>query len=191
MTDDELLVESLRLHAEAALADLGIQCFSLEEVARRSGESPETVARAFGDTHGILDALFIHGHQNFQSNDIEPSDDAVGDLLRGFEMYRAWALAHPVYYRLMFAPLDQGYEPSPHAGNAGWQNFETLTTRAGRAIASGGIEGTPLDVALDLWSVAHGCVMLELAGPGIFHDAPEERYRARMRRMLDTYRRAR
>ncbi len=188
MTDDAELVEALLLHAEAVLADAGIQGFTLEEVARRSGVGDDSVAAVFGDAHGILDALFIAGHTNFRANDIEPSDDPVGDLLRGFDTYRAWSLAHPVYYRLMFAPLDQGYEPSPRAGNAGWLNFEALTERAGRAIASGAIEGSPLDVAFDLWSLAHGCVMLELAGPGIFHDAPEERYRARIRRMLDSYR---
>jgi len=191
MTDDATLAETLLLHAEAVLADAGIQGFTLEEVARRSGMGDDAVAAVFGDSHGILDALFIQGHENFHANDIEASADPVGDLLRGFDMYRDWSLAHPVYYRLMFAPLDQGYEPSPNAGNAGWRNFEALTIRAGRAVASGTIEGAPLDIALDLWAVAHGSVMLELAGPGIFHDAPEERYRARMRRTLDSFRPAR
>lgn len=188
MTGDASLPERLLLHAEAVLADTGVQGFTLEEVIRRSGAMVQDVAEVVMDAHGLLDALFVQGFRNFAANDIAPSADAAGDILRGWETYRAWALAHPVHYELMFASRTAGYEPSPSAGSVGWRSFEALTMRVGRAIGEGQIEGDPLDVTLDLWSTAHGCVMLELAGPGIFDDRPDVRFTARMRRALDGFR---
>ena len=46
----------------------------------------------------------------------------------------------------------------------------------------------PLDVTLDMWAAAHGSVMLEFAGPGIFDDRPDVRFTARMRNTLDSFR---
>lgn len=188
MTEEASLPERLLLHAEAVLADTGVQGFTLEEVIRRSGERAEDVAEIVTDAHGLLDALFVQGFESLAADEVPPSADATGDILRGWETYRAWALAHPVYYELMFASRTAGYEPSPSAGSVGWRNFDALTIRVGRAIAEGQLEGDPLDVTLDLWSTAHGCVMLELAGPAIFHDQPDVRFTARMRRTLDGFR---
>lgn len=182
------LPEALILQAEAVLADTGVQGFTIEEVIRRSGTHAADVTEIVTSAHDLLDALFVHGFRNFAENDIEPSDDAVGDILRGFEMYRAWALANPVYYQLMFVSRLAGYEPSPSAGSVGWKTFEVLAIRVGRAVEEGHLEGNPLDVTLDLWSTVHGSVMLELAGPGIFEDQPGARFSARMRRVLDGFR---
>ncbi len=44
VTEEASLPERLPLHAEAVLADTGVQSFTPEEVVRRSGERPEDVA---------------------------------------------------------------------------------------------------------------------------------------------------
>ena len=75
--------------------------------------------------------------------------------------YRAYALANPELYQVMFERPFRGYSPSQHSRAAALAAFEPLVD----AVASTGRDRADArDVALTLWAAVHGLVHLELQG---------------------------
>ncbi|MFD0660125.1 TetR-like C-terminal domain-containing protein [Thermocatellispora tengchongensis] len=85
--------------------------------------------------------------------------------------YRAYALAEPNYYRIMFEAAVPGFRPGPEAYAESRETLAILVGVVEECVKAGVFtEGEPAAIADTFWMAAHGAVSLELAG--IF--GPEE-----------------
>lgn len=147
--DDALRTRLLEATADAVAAD-GPERVSLRDVARAAGTSTSAVYTLFGGKDDLLAAVIADGFASFAG---AQRDAAHGGLRALGVAYRAWALAHPSLYRLMFGGLLASYE-----GDGTNDALDPLIT----ALAERGA-ADPLAAALVVWSHVHGAVSLEFA----------------------------
>jgi AcrR family transcriptional regulator len=154
---------------DAALAILrrdGAAALTVRNITAEAGCSTTGVYTYFGGKQGVVEAIFVEGFDSF--------DRAVADgfqhddLLGSGRAYRAWALAHPTQYMVMFGRAVPDYEPTPEAHARSLESFFRLVAvvdqlRPGPDAA---------ERAYHYWATLHGYVMLELAGMGA--QTPEE-----------------
>ena len=164
---DDALRDRL-LEATAALVDRrGPENVSLREVAQAAGTSTSAVYALFGGKARLLTAVVEHGFASFGRS----QEAAEQQGLRALGIaYRAWAMANPALYRLMFggALLAADCTPDPATTQASMQPLV-------RAIRAEGVDAENAAVsALGVWAQVHGAVSLEfadVAGPGVPWDA--------------------
>src|SRR2546423_1447845 len=102
-------VDSPRARIIAAALDLlakgGQEAVSTRAVSAAAGVQPPTIYRFFGDKDGLLDAVAAQGFADYLATKsvVEPSDDPVADLRRGWDMHVELGLANPALYKLMYA----------------------------------------------------------------------------------------
>jgi len=153
----ELLLE----HGQAAL--------SLRKVAAAVGASTQVIATHFADKQGLLDALFTRGFTALaEQTRALPPEAGVAGCMRA---YRAFALARPPLYGLMFTRTEREYRPGPEAKDAALSALVALAeaiappasptpeTKEGAGVAALSLKAR----AHFVWAVAHGHVTLELA----------------------------
>ncbi len=103
------------------------------------------------------------------------TDDPVADFFVMGAAYRAFAIANPQRYQLIFgvgSPASVAGHRNDLTSTGGateraeWaSSFDALRNAVRRMIASGRIrDDGELNIAGRLWSLSHGAVMLELAG---------------------------
>ncbi len=104
---------------------------------------------------------------------VEPTDDALENLTRTAQAYRANALENPHLYAVMFGSASLGgYALSDEEKDVGLAAFGQLVAAVDRAMGAGVLRrDDPASVAGQLWIALHGYVMLELAG---FHEVVED-----------------
>lgn len=138
----------------------GAAALTVRNISQAAGCSTTGVYTHFGSKHGIVEAIYIDG---FESFDVALAAAFQSDELRqSGHAYRAWALAHPTQYMVMFGRAVPDYEPSPAARGRSLASFFRLVD-ALAAIAPG---DDVADRAYHFWATVHGYVMLELAGMG-------------------------
>ncbi|MHA3702983.1 TetR/AcrR family transcriptional regulator [Jatrophihabitans sp. YIM 134969] len=154
----------------------GLAGLTVRAVATRAGVAPMGVYNHLRDKNGLLTAVLTRGFDEFSAALAEPADlEPVARLLATGRAYRAFALAHPVAYGLMFggggstADLDPDPEhPHPDTialSEAGERAFGRLVSVIAHAQAAGVVRADPLEqIAWTVWSAVHGAVSLELAG---------------------------
>ena len=147
-------VKLLREHGPAGVTVRG--------VADAVGVSRQVVYTQFGSLWGLIDALYRHGFEQMRAGGLElvapPGNERV---MAHAVAYRAYALANPELYQVMFERPFRGYSPSRNSRAAALAAFEPLVD----AVASTGREPAHArDVALTLWAAMHGLVHLELQG---------------------------
>jgi AcrR family transcriptional regulator len=143
----------------------GAAALTVRNVAAAAGCSTTGVYTYFGGKDGLVDAIFVDGFERFDAAlaeaDIAP--DPMRCLLLTGETYRAWALANPTQYQVMFTRAIPDFYASEAALARALQSFEALVGRVSRAIESGDLEaGDPHEMAMHVWATVHGYVMLEL-----------------------------
>jgi AcrR family transcriptional regulator len=156
----------------------GLQSLSVRNLAAEVGTSTMAVYTHFGGMTGVIDAVATEAFSRFTQalTDAPQTDDPVADLFVMGAAYRAFALANPQRYQLIFGAAS----PASIAGSrtdltstggatnrAEWaSSFDALRNAVRRMIAAGRIRGEDgeLNIAGRLWSLSHGAVMLELAG---------------------------
>ena len=158
----QVLDASIALVAESGLAGL-----SMREVARRAGVSHQAPYHHFADKAAVVAALVERGFAMLTlrleaARDAGPAERA---LERAGRAYVHFALAEPVYFRLMFRPELSGTHPVPPTESAGAKAFSVLQSlvdvRLGpRARPSRREALTSLN-----WAVVHGLATLLLDGP--------------------------
>ncbi|HEY5249660.1 MAG TPA: TetR/AcrR family transcriptional regulator [Dermatophilaceae bacterium] len=170
------------LHAASTLlAAEGPEALTVRRIAAEAGVSTMGVYSRFGGKEGVIDALLRDGFQALaDAMAAEPdSDEPVGDLRHCCTAYRAFALANPTRYRIMFEGLVPGVELSPESAAVAARSFEVLVAKVRRCVDAGLLSGgDPHQIAASLWSVTHGLVSLELGGhkPAVLSgDDPYER----------------
>ena len=155
----------------------GLQSLSVRSLAAEVGTSTMAVYTHFGGMTGVIDALANEAFSRFTRvlTDADQTDDPVCDFFVMGAAYRAFALADPQRYQLIFGTTSPASVVGQRADvtstgsatdRAEWaESFEALRDAVRRMIASGRIrDDGELNVAGRLWSLVHGAVMLELAG---------------------------
>ena len=132
--------------SRALLEEVGVEAFSLRDLAARVGIRAPSLYRHFEDKQAIFRALAADGFAALATA-LEQCERTLQALSQS---YRRFARANPALYRLMYdCPLPAGAVPSGVVGRA----FAPLL-----AVCRGDV-----DEARALWAFAHGLASLELA----------------------------
>ncbi len=179
--EDAVVAAALRLLDRA-----GPSALTVRGLAAEAGIAPMGIYNHFGDKNGVIDVVFRRGFDVL--TDAVSHADAVADPLEairvGLAAYRAFALAHPTTYAVMFLREVPAYEPSDQSLLAATESFGVLVRTVDRAMHVGVMRpDDPREVAQQLWSAAHGAVALELAEMCLVDD-PGSTFNALLETML-------
>jgi AcrR family transcriptional regulator len=158
----DLLAAALRV-----LRDEGPSALRVRRVAAEAGCSTMGVYTWFGGKEGLVEAMWVDGFRRLQSALLDAS--AGGQPLRRLAhlgvVYRDWALAHSTEYELMFGRAVPEFEPSLGAKAEAARAFAVLVEAVAAAQSARRLRsGDPGQMALYLWGLVHGLVMIELRG---------------------------
>ena len=162
----------------------GQDAITVRAVAAKAGVAPNGVYSRFGGKDGLLEALFVQGFQDLHAviNQARGSD-ARSRLFLGCMAYRAFAVAHPNRYELMFRQMKE-LELGPDALEQAERAFAQLVGRVEDAQAAGAVRaGNPVEIAQLIWNALHGGVSLESIGVSFSAD-PEANFAAMIEALL-------
>ncbi len=147
------------------LSTHGHEALTVRRVATAAHCSTIGVYTWFGGKDGLVDAILIDGFTSFGEalQKAKRGRGPLGLLMGQGRAYRAWALAHPTSYRVMFMNVVPGHTPSDEALIAGTASFNILRDEVTACQQRGEIASKDLDaVAMTVWGLAHGLVSLEI-----------------------------
>lgn len=187
--------EEILAAARAQLADEGLGGFSLRAIARRLDLAPNALYTYFPALDDLITALLVDAFQRFATAIAAADIAGSRDYARRFHAicmaYRAWAVAHPTDYDLIFGRPIPGYQaPAAITSPLSIRAFEVglqillAAARAGQLQLPSRYQDLPSDVAIALaaqpyhpdappalravmlsaWSRLHGLVTLEIHG---------------------------
>ncbi|WP_170177880.1 TetR/AcrR family transcriptional regulator [Thermomonospora umbrina] len=178
--------EALLRAARELLDERGPAGLAIRDIAARAGVAPMGVYNRFGSKDGILNALLEEGFAELAAAVTVRPDvaDPLGAITTGMGNYRAFALANPAMYRLMFDLPIAGFEPSPEVRMMALAAFERLIDAVQVGIATGHLRpGDPEEIAQRVWAGCHGATSLELRGIAFITDY-DTHYAALVRTLL-------
>jgi AcrR family transcriptional regulator len=145
----------------------GPEAVSLNGIARTMAMSPAAIYRYFANRDALLTALIRDAYADLAQT-IEQA--ATGGALppdrrlrQMAEAFRAWALADPHRYLLLFGTPVPGYQAPMDTFETAFGTLTVLSTVAAELLGSTE-GGAPLRLATVLWTRMHGVVSLEVAG---------------------------
>jgi AcrR family transcriptional regulator len=161
--------------AAELLAAGGTDAASTRAVSAAAGVQPPALYRLFGDKQGLLDAVAAHGFEEYlaEKRALEPTDDPIEDLRRGWDTHVGFGLAHPAFYVLMYGVVQA--RRGPPAADEGRRILVQLVER----VALAGRLRVPVETAVDLIHVTSVGVTLALISRGANPAEPELSPRAR------------
>lgn len=142
--------------ALAILREEGAPGLTVRNVTARAGCSTSAIYTHFGGKHGLVEAIYLDG---FESFDRHVSASLAGGLAGAGGAYRAWALANPTHYLVMWGRAVPDFAPSRAARDRAFVSFQLLVD----AFVGSGSDH-PVPAAYHAWATMHGYVMLELVG---------------------------
>ncbi|MFD9879955.1 TetR/AcrR family transcriptional regulator [Streptomyces alboflavus] len=179
------------------LVEEGAEAVALRGIARDMGMAPGTFYSYFDTREALLAALATDAYRDLAAHlraarEAHPATDPAARALAHGLAYRAWALAHPQEFRLLFSGRAQApradtaesaeaeYElclgiveiattarPVGGEGGAGssyaWGDFDPAFTAVARA-AFPDLTPAVLALSLRVWGRMHGLVTLEIDG---------------------------
>jgi AcrR family transcriptional regulator len=148
------------------LAETGDEAaVSVRAVAQRVGVSVPSIYLHFADKQDLMDAasgeVFEALHRQLRAAG-EAAPDPVSALCAQGRAYVHFALANPEHYRVVMMQLHDAAQGSMTNVGAG---FQYLVDSVAACIEAGVFEGEPFELALGLWTAAHGVASLMLAKP--------------------------
>jgi AcrR family transcriptional regulator len=152
--------------AETVLVRDGPGALTVRAVAAEAGIAPMGVYNRFGGKDGLVHELLIMGFDRLRAV-IESGDEQdVLERLRACGLrYRAFGLANPNFYAIMFEDAIPREHSSPEVETHAKAAFGALVRLVELTAASGAIIAPdPAEVAQQIWSAVHGAVALELKG---------------------------
>jgi AcrR family transcriptional regulator len=155
------LREACLTEALAIIDSAGLEQLSLREVARRLDVSHQAPYRHFASRDHLLAEIVARAFEVFARHldQSSQSHDPDADLAAMGRAYLAFALSHPLQYRLMFGtPLPSG-EDHPEMMRKAKHAFALLTAALRKAAAKHGGRWTEEGILLDalyVWSGLHG-----------------------------------
>jgi AcrR family transcriptional regulator len=160
--------------AEAVLVRDGPGGLTVRAVAAEAGIAPMGVYNRLGGKDGLVDALLIKGFDRLSETmaasqlSAAPSTGEADVATRFFACglsYRAFALANPHFYAIMFEKAIPREHDNPEVEEHAAATFFALVRVVELAAAAGVIAAPdPLEAAQQIWSAVHGAVSLELRG---------------------------
>ena len=193
----EELQDEIKNLARAQLATEGAGSLSLRAISRDLQMAPSAVYRYFPSRDDLLTALIIDGYTAIaetveQADSALPSDDYPGRWLAVCRALRAWALAHPHEYALVYGSPVPGYQAPdgtvapatrdkitygrivsdayragalrpPEGSPAGAESFAPDAERL-RAVVMPEVPDSVVIAALTAWAGMFGMLNLELFG---------------------------
>ncbi|MCW2614274.1 MAG: transcriptional regulator, TetR family [Frankiales bacterium] len=200
MTEPPATLEDRRRHvveiAAQVLATDGPHGLSLRRIATLAGGSTQLVYTLFGGKPGLGDALYAEGFRRLAASmstavDVAPPPGDPERLLALGRGYRAFALAEPAFFSVMFGRAIPGFTPARPTRAAGRAaTFGQVVTAARECLAAGTLVADDAEeLARACWVTAHGLAALEVSGLLAVDDvdafadvvlrAPVEAHRAR------------
>ncbi len=110
----EATIQDIKRIAAAQIAREGAAALSLRGIATEMGMTAPALYRYFSSRDDLVTALIVDAYNSFNdaleaASAAAPTDDATGRLIALGRAYRAWALAHPQDYALVFGTPLPGY----------------------------------------------------------------------------------
>jgi AcrR family transcriptional regulator len=151
--------------AARILAEEGPQAVSVRRVATVAGTSTMAVYTWYGGKPQLMRALFHEAFSRFRDRLLGESfgEGPLTALIRLGRAYRAYALAEPDLYTVMFGRDSALFDPGPDDVQLATGTFEILVTAISRCVEAGVLRCDPQQGAWRLWAASHGAVSLELA----------------------------
>jgi AcrR family transcriptional regulator len=157
----EILTAAMDLMAETG----DESAVSVRAVAQRVGVTVPSIYLHFADKRALIDAacseVFEALHQRLRTAG-EQADGPVAALHAQGVAYVHFALENREHYRVVLMQLHETAPPSMAAVGAG---FDYLVESVRACIDAGVLDGEPLELALALWTAAHGLASLLIAKP--------------------------
>jgi AcrR family transcriptional regulator len=161
-TPNERLVDAtLRLLRDEVPTDLTVR-----RIATAAGTTTMALYTGFGSRDGLLDVVYARGFEQLgawmaPATTVADPAEAVVELLRA---YRAFALANPGLYGLLFERVLPGFDPGPQVRSTALDTtFGLLTSQAGRVLGTDPQAKAARELGYTLWALTHGLVSLELS----------------------------
>jgi AcrR family transcriptional regulator len=161
-THHERLVEAtMRLLREEIPADLTVR-----RIATAAGTTTMALYTGFGSRDRLLDVVYARGFEQLgqqmaPSTEVADPAQAVVSLLGE---YRAFALANPGLYGLLFERVLPGFDPSPEVRSTALDTtFGLLAAQTERLLGEDAPQKASRRMAYTLWALTHGLVSLELS----------------------------
>ncbi|MCG5212515.1 TetR/AcrR family transcriptional regulator [Streptosporangium sp. KLBMP 9127] len=181
----------------AAICDAAIEllvaegpaALTVRRIASAVGCSTKVIYTLFGGKDGLVEELWREGFTRFGQalGGVRRDADPVAYLEAIGRAYRAYALAEPHYYRIMFEGVVPGFEPSPTARQDARETFAVPVSAVEECLKAGLFaEADAVEIADTLWIAAHGVVSLELAG-FFTHDEAERRFEKMADALISAY----
>jgi AcrR family transcriptional regulator len=141
--------DDVKRAALGQLAASGPEGLSINAIAKELGVSGPALYRYFAGRDELLTELIVDAY-----DDLADALTGSEDLAALARSYRAWALAQPHRYRLLFGPPLPGYDAhAERLVQAARRSMDVLAPLVG-----------DLDEAVLDWSRLHGFVSLEIGG---------------------------
>jgi len=165
--DPKVRMALIETAAELIAAE-GPAHLSLRKLARAVGTSTMAVYTHFGGMDELRREVRREGFARLYRRvaAVPRTDDPVADLVLVGQAYYVNAVTNPNLYRAMFMEGPIG----PDDAGIGRDAFDQLVEAVQRCVDAGRFAGDATEMALQIWSTAHGVVALELAhmlGPDV------------------------
>lgn len=195
----EATLEEIKKVAKQQMRDEGTAAVSLRGIANTMGMTAPAIYRYYARRDDLITALIVDaytalGDAVISAFDACPADDYAGRFYAGAQAYRAWGLAHPVDFGLIFGTPVPGYHAPPErtvplvqrafspfittlqqACEKGLARIppeydhapQELHQRLSEWAASGSYNGLTIPVfhfSLTEWGLMHGLIALEING---------------------------
>ena len=180
-----LLDATLDLAAERSPAGV-----SLRESARAAGVSQAAPYRHFPDKQTMLAAASEEGFRLLLRTvgEVTPSGQPADQLVDWVGVYVRFAVEHPAHFRLMWGQGSPPKASTPSLQDAARETFQAFFRIVSNLTAPWKLRQAELrEVALELWSIAHGMATLALDGQTLFLSVARDRIHQVARRAAETY----
>lgn len=163
------LKAALVAEAVELLRAQGPEALTLRGVARAAGVSQAAPYRHFTDRRELVAAVAESGFRRLQASMLERVQSGTGrEGFKGIALaYVEFALANPAQYRIMFGPELATADDLPSLREAS-RGVLGFVAEGIRQLQSAGLiaAGDPWSIAVALWAMLHGLVLLWLDGIG-------------------------
>ena len=164
------LTREIKAAARRQLAEVGASELSLRAVARELGMVSSAVYRYFASRDELLTALVIESYDSLGA----VAEQAVAEGRGGFEArwlhltraMRAWALANPSEYTLIYGSPVPGYEAPQDTVPAAARTIVAGLAVVAAGVASGEIDATP-DLPIPRAVRSDLATIRDTAAPGV------------------------
>ncbi|MFI6731995.1 TetR/AcrR family transcriptional regulator [Nonomuraea sp. NPDC050451] len=149
------------------LATEGPAALTVRRISGEVGCSTKVIYTLFGGKDGLSQAVWLEGFARFERwlLEVMGPDDPLTALRKGLEAYRAYALAEPDHYRVMFQGAMPGFKPDQESVQAARRTFDLLLRCVEECLEAGVLRGgAAREIADVLWMAIHGAVSLEISG---------------------------